>query len=113
MWLGIKLPSVAPVDEVVKVSSPFVWANWYTIILHTPVMDWSSSAAASRPSVCACKAGACSVGIRTRVWGSGPLDSSRSVSDPCGASFANLDQKMFLSKTNRGLILTGSHIDGT
>ena len=53
----------------------------------------SSAAAASRLSVCACRVGSCSVGIRTRVCGRrGSLDcwfGSALLSEPVFASFAN------------------------
>lgn len=52
------------------------------------VIDSSSAFAASAASACACTTGACSVGIRTSVWGSGSSGSSVLLVAGGFASFA-------------------------
>lgn len=82
--------------------------NCWCIFDHGLAMDASSTAAASMFSVWACNVGACSVGIRTRVCGSGTWccgSSSLFVeADACVANFAAIISKCRILEKSRYLL---------
>lgn len=74
------LPSILEGRDEGRYAAPIspISLSKLTEVIQVVVIDSSSAAAASMASAWACKLGACSVGIRTKVWGNVSVEGSDS-----------------------------------